>query len=353
MLRIHFSSGDLARTRIAEEPDPLWETVLSLQQLREKSREPVLDGWRRRKCARGALALRMLSPLMPSRGYFPDFLTPAEGSGGLECGIDAVLTTPRRQLRRELTLLAHHNPLPSEAGLLAEGETGALRRLGRALREYHASVLEPGWRDIASRIEGDRRHRTETQCRLGTEEMLRSFAPLLSWQSPVLCADYPVDRDVHLKGRGLLLVPSYFCRRTPVALLDETLWPVLVYPARPLGPDTSADPGTRLAPLLGHTRAAVLEALETPRTTSELARCAGVSVSSASEHATVLRRAGLIASTRQRHHVRHTLTQLGNHLLTGVTVGRTAHSSADRPSRAAASPRGCGGGGPHGSESVS
>lgn len=281
----------------------------------------MLDGWRRRRCGRAAHALRMLSPLMPPRGYFPDFLTPAEGSGGLECGIDAVLTTPRRQLRSELTLLASGNPLPSWARQLAEGDVSTLHRLGQALRQYHASVLEPSWRDISSRVEGDRRFRTETQCRLGTEEMLRTFAPVLRWQSPVLCADYPVERDVRLEGRGLLFVPSYFCRSTPVALLDEALWPVLVYPARPPCPEALATPGARLAPLLGHTRAAVLQALQVPCTTSELARCAGVSLSSASEHASVLRRAGLVASTRERHRMHHTLTQLGNHLLTGVLVG--------------------------------
>ncbi|MBP2327818.1 DNA-binding transcriptional ArsR family regulator [Kibdelosporangium banguiense] len=321
MLRIHFSAGDLARTRVAEDPDPLWETVLSLHQLRETRREPVLNEWRRRRCARGARVLRMLSPLMPSRGYFPDFLTPAEASGGLECGIDAVLATPRRQLRTELGLLSTHNRLPPWARQLADGEVSILHRLGRALREYHASVLEPAWPDIASRIECDRRHRTETQSRLGTEEMLRTYAPVLRWQSPVLSADYPVERDVHLEGRGLLLVPSYFCRDTPVALLDEDLWPVLVYPARLPRHEAPAAPGARLAPLLGHSRAAVLQALLEPRTTSELARCAGVSLSSASEHASVLRRAGLIASTRERHRMHHTLTQLGSHLLTGPVMG--------------------------------
>lgn len=317
MLRIHFTAGDLARTRIAEGPDPLWETVLSVHQLREKSRDPLLDGWRRRRCARGARALRFLSPLMPPRGYFPDFLTPGEGSGGLECGIDAVLATPRRRLTTELGLLSARTPLPPWARPLAAGKAAALRQLGLALREYHASVLEPGWRGIASRIDHDRRARAEIQCRLGTEEMLRTFAPALRWQSPVLLCGYPVDRDVHLQGRGLLLVPSYFCRHTPVALLDEELWPVLVYPARPVRPEAPTAPSPRLAPLLGHTRAAVLQALQMPCTTSELAHCTGISVSSASEHATVLRRAGLVASTRQRHHMRHTLTQLGSQLLAG------------------------------------
>ncbi|MEB8336058.1 ArsR/SmtB family transcription factor [Streptomyces endophyticus] len=322
VLRIHFSAGDLARTRIAEEPDPLWEIVLSLHQLREMRREPVLNAWRRRQCPRDMSALRMLSPLMPPRGYFPDFLTPAAGLAGLECGIDAVLSTPRRQLRAEMTLLAAQNStLPAWSRPLAAGDLGSVHRLGQALRIYHASVLAPAWPQIAARVEGDRRHRTGAQGRLGTEEMLRTFAPILRWQSPVLVADYPVERDIHLQGRGLLLVPSYFCRRTPVALLDEALWPVLVYPARPLSPEVADGPGPRLAPLLGHTRAAVLQVLQEPCTTTELARLAGVSLSSASEHAAVLRRAGLIASTRERHRVHHSLTQLGSHLLSGALVG--------------------------------
>lgn len=259
----------------------------------------------------------MLAPLMPRRGYFPDFLTPAAAAGGLEEGVDAVLRTPRRQLKTEVGLLADANPLPSWVRSVGDGETGALRHLGAALRQYHASVLTPRWPDIAARVERDRLHRTRTQCRVDTEAMLSTFAPMLHWRSPVLCADYPVDRDVHLQGRGLLLVPSYFCRRMPVALLNENLMPVLVYPARAVRETAPTAPGGRLAPLLGHTRAAVLQTLLEPRTTSELAQYAGVSLSSASEHAAVLRRAGLVISTRDRHRVRHTLTPLGVDLLAG------------------------------------
>ncbi|WP_246341414.1 ArsR/SmtB family transcription factor [Streptomyces physcomitrii] len=256
---------------------------------------------------------------MPSRGYFPDFLTPAEASGGLECGIDAVLATPRRRLRTELGLLSARNPLPHWARQLADGEASTLHLLGRVLREYHASVLEPAWRDIASRIEGDRRHRTETQCRLGTEEMLRTFAPVLRWQSPVLSADYPVERDVHLQGRGLLLVPSYFCRHTPVALLDEALWPVLVYPlGHQVGePDLENDAGASLADLVGSSRAAVLEVVgEGSRgNTGQLARRVGLLLSSTSQHLAVLRHSGLVVSTREGNSVLHEVTPLGAALL--------------------------------------
>jgi hypothetical protein len=50
-------------------------------------------------------------------------------------------------------------------------------------------------------------------------------------------------------------------------------------------------------------------------TTTELARALGVAVTTASEHATVLRNARLISTRRHRNAVLHTLTPLGEALL--------------------------------------
>ncbi|WP_405617152.1 ArsR/SmtB family transcription factor [Streptomyces sp. NBC_01508] len=123
---------------------------------------------------------------------------------------------------------------------------------------------------------------------------------------------------MRLGGRGLLLIPSYFRRHTPVTPADPSLPPTLVYPARPPGrpgqapaPTDSAGTDSHLARLLGHTRAAVLRSLGDHCTTSELARRAGVSLSSASQYAAVLRGAGLITSHRRRNCVRHSLAPVG------------------------------------------
>ncbi|MFJ2893185.1 ArsR/SmtB family transcription factor [Streptomyces sp. NPDC087305] len=51
--------------------------------------------------------------------------------------------------------------------------------------------------------------------------------------------------------------------------------------------------------------------------TSELARCAGILVSSASQHLTVLRRAGVVVSRREANVVVHAVTPLGTDLLRG------------------------------------
>ena len=72
-----------------------------------------------------------------------------------------------------------------------------------------------------------------------------------------------------------------------------------------------------LAGLMGHTRAAVLEALRTPRSTAELAACVGTSAPSASEHTTALRASGLVQTVRRGRGVNHSLTPLGRSLLNG------------------------------------
>ncbi|MGD3106783.1 hypothetical protein [Streptomyces sp. YGL11-2] len=235
MLRVHFTARDLACTRVADGADPLWETVLSLHVLRDpRARsDPALTAWRRHAVRHGPGPLRGILPLVPQHGYFPDFLTPFASLYGVEPGLEAVMSTPRRRLRAELALLAerHGQPLPPWAREIADGEPPALRRLARGLRTYHHLAIAPGWPRIAQQVGADRALRRHALDEAGAEAMLRTFGPAMRWQPPVLEVAYPVDRELHLAGRGLVFVPSYFCRDAPVALADGELPPVLVYPA--------------------------------------------------------------------------------------------------------------------------
>lgn len=69
---------------------------------------------------------------------------------------------------------------------------------------------------------------------------------------------------------------------------------------------------------MGQTRSAILHGIGVGCTTSELARRVDVSLASASQHATVLRDAGLLSTLRQGNAVLHTLTPLGAALLRGA-----------------------------------
>ncbi|MFG2866827.1 ArsR/SmtB family transcription factor [Streptomyces sp. NPDC048338] len=323
MLRIHFTGNDLAGVRMAGRPDVLWETILSFHRLRDR-RGPVVYGeWRSETRTRLNGETRLLAALVPSRGYFPDFLTPAEGFGGLDEGLQAVRATSPERLRAELALLGSARPggrtVPHSLRVLAEGGAESFSRLIGALRSYHRAAVEPYLPHIRARVEADRAMRGRALLDGGAEELLASLPRMLRWRAPVLEADYPVDRDLHLDGRGLLLQPSYFCRGTPVVLRDPGLPPVLVYPITHCEAPTVREPGgSSLAKLVGTTRSAVLHAIGDGGTTSELARRAGVSLASASQHAGVLREAGLVATLRHGNAVLHTLTPLGAALLGGA-----------------------------------
>ncbi|MET8910913.1 winged helix-turn-helix domain-containing protein [Micromonospora sp. NPDC004551] len=329
MLKIIFSREDILRTRVAPAADPVWELVLSLHLLQGRTRDPLLTAWRR-TVARGlrtdtAENYRLLLALNPPRGYFPDFLTPYASKDGLDAGLDAVRSTPVDLLRRDLTLLAEENLLPSSASALARGEPDVLHHLTDSMVRYQSLAVTPYWSRIQAAVEADRARRARAMLDGGAEGLLNSLRPSMRWVDGVLeVLDYPDSRELHLDGRGLLLVPSFFCARTPVALLDASLPPVLVYPVDRLGglmPESGArgdaDAAQRdaLAALLGRTRAAVLEATDEGCTTGEVARRLGISAAAASQHTAVLRNAGLLVSRRDRNMVLHTLTPLGRAVL--------------------------------------
>jgi DNA-binding transcriptional ArsR family regulator len=84
-------------------------------------------------------------------------------------------------------------------------------------------------------------------------------------------------------------------------------------------PPTTAPAADPLCELLGPTRSCVLRAcLDNDLTTSALARMVGISQSSASEHASVLRAAGLISSVRTGRSVLHRITPIGVALVCGT-----------------------------------
>ncbi|MCF3131724.1 helix-turn-helix domain-containing protein [Streptomyces olivochromogenes] len=342
MLRLHFTRDDLVRASVAPGPDVLWELVLGATLLGGHQGRAVFDPWRQQALSSlrrlPAWQPRLLRSLAPPRGDFPDFLTPGMAESDLDSGLDMVLSTPRRTLRTDMRVLGR---LPSWAGEIATGDGEALSALGAALRACHQSLIAPVWPRIRAHVEADRALRARSLLKGGPEGLLAGFGPTLRWKSPVLEADYPVTRDIFLDGRGLLLIPSVFCWRTPVTLIDPSLPPVLVYPIG-RGPGWWAGAGQQdgaarrdgLEALLGRTRAAALRAVEDGCTTGELARRLGISAPTASEHACVLREAGLIGSLRHRNTVLHALTPLGAALLS---------ENPRRPDRGAVRPVGRGG----------
>ncbi|WP_369146668.1 ArsR/SmtB family transcription factor [Streptomyces sp. R44] len=331
MLRIHFTGEDLGRIRIATGPDPMWEMLLSLHRLRRRDSGVLLGPWVRESLPKVPETTRALTALAPPFGYSPDFLTPAVG-GGLADRLEALRSTPLRQVTKDLREFTVQNPrrrLPACHRQLVAGDPEAVGKLADAAHAYVDTVLDPYWERIWAQVSRDRARRSAVLAEGGWDAVLRTLHPSAHWEYPVLRVAFPVEQDLHLGGRGLLLQPSFFCRYAPTTFADPALPPVLVHPIEHephwATPEAGPADGRSLAALIGPTRAVLLSALaDGVTTTGELARRAGTTPPNASRHIAALREAALVSSHRHRNATLHTVTELGRALLEGRHVSLRA-----------------------------
>jgi hypothetical protein len=251
MLRIHFTTADLARTRVAIRPDPLWETALSMHILRSRDTDPLLEGWKLSSAklirSTDGLMARMALPfaLNPPMRYFPDFLTPSAGRDGIDAGLQAVLATPTLQLKTEIARLRGSGPADATVvDDIARGRPQALTSLGAALRKYYDTILAPHWTHVGAAVEADRALRGRQMLDEGPATVLNDLAPRSRFRDNMLeLHHFRRSSDIHLDGRGVTLVPSYFKETTTLMMLaNPSLPPVIVYPRTPEHADRRGQP---------------------------------------------------------------------------------------------------------------
>ncbi|NGO68088.1 ArsR/SmtB family transcription factor [Streptomyces boncukensis] len=327
-MRIHFTVTDLARTRLAGEPSPLATTTFSAVRLARGPFRPEIDLWRRAVTAarrnehqdRQQPMFCELTPLAPAP--IPGFLRPHHALRSLDKELERLCATPRAVLQADLAHVAQYRGMPGWADALADGDRDTARELAESVRDFHRVAVGPYWRGLVAWFAADLAFRTRQLRDGGMERVLGSLGPRIRWHPPVLEVVGHGTYDYDLRGRGLLLAPAAFTSYIPCNPEEEQ--PTLYYEVAAPLQARHPGPSDALAALLGHSRAAVLESValaEAPGTsgpglsTGELARRAGLSPPSASEHATVLRRGGLIATERTAGRCHHTLTELGAELL--------------------------------------
>jgi DNA-binding transcriptional ArsR family regulator len=317
MTRVVLTADDLAHTRFGEAPAPLVETVMGLVALRRGL--PAAVGARSPGWAWWAVpaTARPLWDLIPRCGYWPEFLDPVVSD--LETGLEMVRATPRRELRGQLARSWKRTARPpSWLRSLADGEREALETVRRGLRDFHNACIAPHWPGIVASFRADIATRIPL---LATHGLARIFSTLhadLAWH------DGALDRtgrtgEYCLDGSGLQMTPSVLWQGPPLfAIGPPTLGGnALIYAARRPANHDGANGSRDLAAVLGRTRTAALAAMGEPCGTAELAARLGISVPSASEHATALRKADLIQTVRRGRGVHHFLTPLGRSLLNG------------------------------------
>lgn len=303
-LRIYFEKEDLGRTRLADGPQLMWELLFSLHRLRDSEGTFVFDSWRHQVRRHLTEPMRWLLRLAWTDGFLADLFAPlmrhSGANGALDEGLENLLANGR--VRAE--------PSPAIDGA----------HIATMLREYHRLALAPHWREIERQINADLTVRVHALGRAGVLHLLAGLHPSVRWAYPVLQVAHSLDRELHLCGRGLLLLPSFFCWPHPIARNDPGLNTILVFPITHdldwSSPRRVPETTGSLEALIGRTRAAILTALaDRPHSTGQLAKRIGRSLASASQQATILRDGGLITTRRRGSAVIHTITTLGANLL--------------------------------------
>ncbi|MCZ4123648.1 winged helix-turn-helix domain-containing protein [Streptomyces sp. H39-S7] len=328
MLRIHFTAEDLARTRVASTIGAAAETYYSLEMLRRPSLPLPFQRWRASVAGHLGADTAPLTTLVPTTGPGLDLLALAGDSPDIDHAVEALLRAPRTRVRRELEPVAVGPAHRSWARAVADGDSDARRLLAAGLVACHRATVAPYWAASRPRLDVVRAQYARTFLEGGVETLLAALSPpLVRWRPPVLEIRYPRPVEVHLGGRGLILVPTVFSWREFSLLYDphdDESVPQLTVPAvtdpaaaaalwHPGGPRTD----NPLGALLGRTRAAALRLALDGCSTTELAARLGVSLPAVSQHTKALRDARLITTSRRGGSVLHMATALGRELLDG------------------------------------
>ena len=310
MISARFDTEALTRVRFAI--SPMLESTASVSTLDDPARADVHLPWvedaRRRTTG---LDLSVLRALKRSNVYNPDFINPPP-SGPLaefEDELAVMVSTPERQIRAEVRRAYEDAVLPDVLYPFMQDPCRRDRRAGRAdadllgalaRRPLAADPLAAGGRHPLPLAPARRR---------GNPPAVRRPRPLRAVGGR-RAPDRPAARIVHLElnldERGLLLLPSAFAWPKVMVVTAAPWQPTLIYPARGVGmlwsPEHTAPPEA-LARLLGRSRAALLLALDSPRSTTELAGVLGVSHGGVSQHLSILHDAGLVSRRRVQRFV--------------------------------------------------
>ena len=333
MIRIELGIEDLAITRFAI--SPITETVCSLWALTDASHHTLHLPWLR--TARGELDVTdtlllhsLVGPSQSRRDFrgnpsraLPDFLTPRPTTfvSRFEDELTTVRSTPPKIVRRDLVATHAPNAVPDVLRSATRSDSRATRKLlgaiCDALQRYWERALAPNWSQMRLVLEADTTYRARQLATGGARLLFADIHPNVRWSNGVLSIEEMIGQHtMAAAGRGLLLIPSIFAYK-PVTPLDPGEPPWLTYPTRGIATLWSPLPqpdATALEHLLGRPRARVLQMLDEPLPTIEIARRLNVTPSAASQHLQVLHATGLLTRVRDRRHVLYRRSPTGDQL---------------------------------------
>ncbi|MFC7545875.1 DUF5937 family protein [Plantactinospora sp. GCM10030261] len=308
-IEIRLTGAELARVRFAI--SPVYETVMALAALIRPGVPAVHLPWTR--WARPRLAtvehLPLLEALVSHDQVKPGFLLPAPASRmpDLATELRRIRATPPARARIDTSRLTSRRARQFQADPRAE-----LPLVVAALRHCHELIVAPHWERIVRLLDADIAQRAGALATGGFESLFTDLHPDVEWDGEQLVIHpHRTERTaVSVRGHGLVLCPSIFCWPRVTAATRPVAVGTLRYPARGVATlwEAARPAPHALAKLMGRTRAAILIQLTSPQTTSGLAARLGVTAAAVSQHLTVLREAGLVATRRDGRTTLHLRT---------------------------------------------
>ena len=289
MIEARFDTEALTKVRFAI--SPMFEMTRSVKALKDPAGSALHLPWVERSLPRLAgLDLTPLLALQSAPHYHPDFVHPPPSSPVVEFEdeLQGMLATPGEQIVAEIRYSFDGVPLPAALDPFLSEPRKAIEALAELMREYWARCHAENWPRMRSLLEHDVMYRARQIADGGTARLFCDLDQGVSWCDGVLRIDGSCEGFMNLDERGLLLVPSVFVWPKVTTLWQEPWQPTLAYPARGVGmlwsPEEAPSAPEALERLVGRTRATLLNALDSPRSTTELAGELGLSA--AASHST-------------------------------------------------------------------
>lgn len=315
MIEIGLTAADMARVQFTT--DPVWEAALSLHAITHPSRFPLHRRLRALVPEHPRFDLDLLLELTTPARFLPDMLVPIPATRPSDpvTQLAAIAGTDPELLEGDSDTLRTILP-GSRAAAMLPAELA--ERTAVAMTGYWRTVLEPLWERVDAIHSADIVYRSMQATSDGLTSVLDGLHHLMTyWPDQI-----KVDKGAGLiqwtaAGNGVRLMPSVFSWPRVVVSCQ---WdqPVISYAARGAGrlwDGPMPAPANALAALLGRSRAAILELLDVPRSTTSLSEDLRLSPGTISQHLSVLSTAGLIHAHREGKRVLYARTSLATMLI--------------------------------------
>ena len=324
--RVEFqlSPGDIQAVRFGISPGH--ELAHAVRVLLRPAQHPLQWGWlrwARERLPRDSFAL--LAAVIGEDGYMPDFLTATpRWDMTPDAEVDALRTAALEPMRVDFGKMVLRSQGARQRALqdMQAHPIRARRMIADAWSDVWDAALAPVWPQLERILRADIATRSRTIAASGISAMAGELHERVSWgDGGVRVRLRKHSEQVDCRGSGLVLVPSVMSSWGCMVLTEPPAQPTLFYPARGVTAGwarDSAETDAALGALLGPARADILLAAGSARTTSQVARDAGIAVSTASHHLGILRDAGLITSERNGNRMLHLRTPLGEAMVGAV-----------------------------------